>query len=98
MEKEQNPKQNHEQKKFTYEELEQIVNNLHQRCNQLYAQLEEAKKVIANFNEIGLLLAILDKSEHFTIKFSEMCADKIEKTITAMMEEPEEEEEQEEEN
>ena len=69
------------QEKLTYEQLEQIAGNLQQQCQQLYSQLKDAQNTIAEFNEIGLLLDILDKSEHFSEYFITRCANKIEDIV-----------------
>ena len=75
--------------KMSYEQLEQIAGNLNQQCNSLYQQLQEAKAVIAEFNEIGMLLSILDKSEHFDSAFIDRCASKIQEIITKALDESE---------
>jgi hypothetical protein len=70
------------QEKLTYEQLEQIAGNLQQQCQQLYSQLKDAQNTIAEFNEIGLLLDILAKSEHFSEDFIYRCSKKVEDIIT----------------
>ena len=52
-----------EQKKLTYEQLEQIAGNLQAQCQQLHNQLRDTQRVIAEFNEVGMLLDILDKAD-----------------------------------
>ena len=47
--------------KLTYEQLESVANELNMQCKQLYAQLQNAQKVISEFNDLGLLLEIIDK-------------------------------------
>lgn len=71
-----------EQKKLSYEELEQVANNLNKQCQQFYQQLQEANHVISEFNEIEMLLSILDKSEHFSEGFVTRCSGKVEEIIT----------------
>ena len=80
--------------KLTYEQLEQVASNLNDKCRQLYKQLQDAQAVIAEFNEIGMLLAILDKSEHFEIPFVERCAKKVQDIITKALDASEKQEEE----
>ena len=51
----------------------------------LYGQLQEARTVIAEFNEINLLLSIIDKSEHFDSNFIDRCCLKIQAVINKAM-------------
>ncbi len=69
------------QEKMTYEQLEQLAGNLNRQCQQFYQQLQEANRVISDFNEIGMLLDILGRSEHFSDSFVTRCAQKIEKIV-----------------
>ena len=71
-----------EQKKLTYEQLEQVAANLQRQCQQLYEQLRGAQNVIDNFNEVEMLLSILDKAEYFKSEFVDRCAAKIQEVIT----------------
>lgn len=80
--------------KLTYEQLEQVASNLNDKCRQLYKQLQDAQAVIAEFNEIGMLLAILDKSENFEIPFVERCAKKVQDIITKALDASEKQEEE----
>ena len=68
--------------KLTYEQLEQLANNLNNRCNLLYRQLQQAQNTIAEFNEIGMLLDVLKQGEQFNMQFVERCSNKIEELIT----------------
>lgn len=81
------------QEKLSYEQLEQIANGLNQECHRLQQQLQQAKQTIAETNELGILLAILDKAEHFREEFAVRCADKIEEIITAALDASEKQEE-----
>ncbi|MBP3279015.1 MAG: hypothetical protein J6M44_08690 [Butyrivibrio sp.] len=74
-------KQGNDNKPLTREQLEQLAGNLQRQCQQFYNQLQEANQVIANFNEIGMLLDILGRSEHFSDKFVSRCAGKIEEIV-----------------
>ena len=71
--------------KMPYEQLERIAGNLNQQCNVLSQQLRQAQNVIAEFNEIGMLLDVLGKSEHFNPQFVERCSNKIEELISKAM-------------
>ena len=74
-----------ENKKLSYEELEKIASNLNNQCKQLYQELMETRQVLANFNDVGLLLSIIDKSEYFDTSFVERCIKKVQTIITEMM-------------
>ncbi len=73
------------QEKLSYEQLEQIAGNLNQQCRQMQQVINNQQKAIAEFNEIGMLLDVLGKSEHFSEKFATRCANKIEELITKAM-------------
>lgn len=81
-------------KKLSYEELERVANSLNQKCGQFYQQLQEANAIIANFDEIGLLLNILGKSEFFSESFVARCAGKIEETMTKALDESDKQKEE----
>ena len=83
-----------ENKKLTYEQLEQVAGNLNAQCQQLHSQLRSAQNTIAQVNEIGMLLDILGKSEHFTEKFVNRCSAKIEEMITKVLDASEKQEEE----
>lgn len=70
------------QPKLTFEELERIAVDLQNQRDQLRNQLRSAQSIIAEFNEIGMLLDILDKSEHFSEDFVSRCSKKVEEIIT----------------
>ena len=89
-------KQNDASKKLSYEELEQIAGNLNQQCRQMQNQIRSMQNVIAEFNEIGMLLDVLDKSEHFSENFVTRCSNKIEELITKAMDASEKQDEKEE--
>lgn len=73
------------QEKLSYEQLEQIAGNLNQQCRQMQQVINNQQQAIAEFNEIGMLLDVLGKSEHFSEKFVTRCANKIEELITKAM-------------
>lgn len=87
----ENPNQ---QEKLSYEQLEQIAGNLNQQCRQMQAHIQNLQNTIAEFNEIGMLLDVLGKSEHFSEKFTTRCASKIEELITRAMDALEKQEEE----
>ena len=91
------PKSNVEnpgQKKYSYEELERIAAGLQQQCRQMQQVINNQQQAIAEFNEIGMLLDVLGKSEHFTEKFVNRCSNKIEELITKAMDASEKQEEE----
>ena len=79
--------------KLSYEQLEQLANNLNRQCQQFYSQLQEANKIISEFNEVGMLLSILEKSEHFNEDFVTRCANKVEEIITKALDSAEKQDE-----
>ena len=83
------------EQKFTYEQLEQIAHNLDEKCRELYKELVEARNVIAHFNEISMLLSIIDKGEYFDASFVERCSKRIQDTVTEALDASEEEEKKE---
>ena len=70
-----------QQEKLSYEQLEQIAGNLNQQCRQMQEHIRNLQDVISEFNELGLLLEVLGKSEHFSEKFTYRCTSKIEELI-----------------
>ena len=84
------------QEKLSYEQLEQIAGNLNQQCRQMQQVINNQQQAIAEFNEIGMLLDVLGKSEHFSEKFVTRCSNKIEELITKAMDASEKQDEKEE--
>ena len=82
------------QEKLSYEQLEQIAGNLNQQCRQMQKVINNQQQAIAEFNEIGMLLDILGKSEHFTEKFVTRCSSKIEELITKALDASDKQEEE----
>ena len=68
--------------KLSYEQLEQVANNLSNKCQQLYRELYDAKAEIAHFDAMGLLMNILEHGEYFNSSFVERCAKKIETSVS----------------
>jgi hypothetical protein len=81
------------QEKLSYEQLEQIAGNLNQQCRQMQEHIRSLQNAIAEFNEIGMLLDILGKSEHFNEKFITRCSSKIEEIVSKAMDASEKKEE-----
>lgn len=80
-----------EPEKIPYDQLEAIANNLNYQCKQLSSKLQEAQEIIASFNDVAMLLSIIDKAEYFDDDFSKMCIDKIQEEVTRLLtEKPEE--------
>ena len=73
--------------KLTYEQLESVANELNMQCKQLYAKLQNAQKVISEFNDLGLLLDIIGKGEYFSSDFVECCTERVEKLVRKALEE-----------
>ena len=81
-----------QKEKLSYEQLEQIAGNLSQQCRQMQQVINNQQQAIAEFNEIGMLLDVLGKSEHFNEKFVTRCSNKIEELITKAMDASEKQE------
>lgn len=81
-----------QKEKLSYEQLEQIAGNLNQQCRQMQQIINNQQQAIAEFNEIGMLLDVLGKSEHFSEKFVTRCSNKIEELITKAMDASEKQE------
>lgn len=73
-----------ENQKLTYEQLVGVANNLNQQCRQLYGALQEAKKIIAGFNEVKLITDLLDKADYFSDAFVDRCVDRLETAVNTM--------------
>jgi cell division protein ZapA (FtsZ GTPase activity inhibitor) len=84
------------EEKLSYEQLESVANSLNQKCRQLQEYARSLQQTISEFNEIGMLLDILGKSEHFKDSFVTRCSDKIEELVTRAMDASEKQEEKEE--
>lgn len=85
--------ENSQQEKLSYEQLEQIAGNLNQQCRQMQEHIRNLQNALAEFNEIGMLLDILGKSEHFNEKFITRCSSKIEEIVSKAMDASEKKEE-----
>lgn len=71
--------------KLTYEQLEQVANNLNNQCKQLYQELMETRKLLSNINDIEMLLSLVGNSAYFSSAFVDRCANKIEQVVTVML-------------
>jgi len=69
-------------KKLSYEQLEQVARDLAMQRNQLQAQLNNAQRIINEFNDLGMLLSIVKQGENFSSDFIVRCTDRIEKLVT----------------
>jgi hypothetical protein len=82
MEKAINEENNKQSEKLSYEQLEHIARDLTMQRNQLQIQLQNAQSVINNFNDLGMLLSIIDKSKNFNSDFIVRCTERVEKLVT----------------
>lgn len=80
-----------EPKKLPYEELEKLCVQLRGANNELYKRLQNAETAIAEFNEVGLLLDLLGKSEFFEESFIERISKKIQEIINGVLDKVEKE-------
>lgn len=51
----------------------------------MYSDLQEAQKVIDNFNVIGMLLSVLGKSEYYSEDFVQRCSEKTQELVGAVL-------------
>lgn len=70
------------EEKLSYEQLENVARDLTMQRNQLVSQLQSARRVISEFNDLGMLLSIIDKSEYFHSAFIDRCTAKIEYLVS----------------
>lgn len=70
-----------ENKKMSYEELEQVAQQLSQQTQQLYARLQQADMTNA-FKRLDYLFKVMENHLVFSNKFVEACAKEIEDTMT----------------
>ena len=83
-----------EQKKISYDELEKIAIQLKNENNALGGRLQSAYKVISEFNDLELLLSIIDKAKSFDGSFVTRCSNKVQEIVTKMLDESEKNEEE----
>lgn len=76
-----------EKKKLTYEQLEQVANQLAQRLRQTEERLHEASNQ-NGFRVLDYLFAVVHDDNKFSSEFAKRCADEIEKVITRMVTPP----------
>lgn len=73
---------NQQPQKLSYEQLEQVARDLAMQRNQLQSQLNNAQRVINDFNDLGMLLSIVKQGENFSSDFIIRCTDRIEKMVS----------------
>ena len=71
--------------KLSYEQLENVAKDLNYQCHQLQGKLTRAEQVINEFNDLGMLLDIIKQGENFSSAFTTRCADRIEKMVSAAL-------------
>ena len=81
-----------EQQKLSYEQLEQAAGYFKGQYDKCFAQLQEAQKLIANFNDIGMLLSIIKEGHNFDSAFIERCSKKVQDVVTQMLDNADENE------
>jgi len=92
-EKRMNAKANESKpEKLTYEQLEQIANELNGRCQQLYQEVRRLQAEVASFDGVNMLLDIISHGEYFDPSFVERCARRIQDDVTAELDKAEKQE------
>jgi hypothetical protein len=65
-----------DKKKLSYEELENIANELHNKCNELFEALQNAN--LQNmFTRLDFLFKVLKNSKEFDAEFVSLCVEEI---------------------
>lgn len=67
--------------KLSYEELTKVTNDLHARCNQLYAELQNANMQNL-FIRLEYLFKVVENKSAFSKDFTEACVKEIEAFMT----------------
>ena len=86
-----------EQKKMSYEELENVAHQLSEQVRQLYAKLQEAN-MINIFKRLDYLFKVVEHSSKFDIEFLEKCISEIQEILTIPENKEETNEKEEEDN
>ena len=74
------------EKKLSYEQLEDLANNLHNRCNALYEQLQGANMVNL-FKRLDYLFKVVEFKDAFSNEFTTKCVTEIETIMNPPKEE-----------
>ena len=86
-----------EQKKLSYEELNDIARQLSQQNQQLYAQLQRVNMTNA-FRRLDYLFKVVENGALFTPEFLDNCISEIEESLTIKEEDAEDNKDSEAEN
>jgi hypothetical protein len=73
------------QEPISYEQLEHVARDLNMQCRQMQGRINSMQQIIDNFNEIGMLLSIIDKGENFHSDFVVRCCNRIEKMVNGAL-------------
>lgn len=79
------------EKKLSYEQLEEVANNLHKQCNALYEQLQNASMVNL-FKRLDYLFKVVENKDAFSDEFVTKCVTEIETIMNPPVEETNDEE------
>lgn len=90
MEEKKNKKENKEVKKLSYEQLEEVANQLMQQTQQYKEALMRMNNEVM-FKRLDYLFRVVEHSEHFSIDFYNNCVAEIEQAISIDKEEVEKE-------
>jgi hypothetical protein len=71
--------------KLSYEQLEQVARDTVMQRNQLQVELQKARQLINEFNDLGLLLDIIKHGENFSSEFIVRCIDRVEKMVSVAL-------------
>ena len=77
------------EKKLSYEQLEEVANNLHKQCTALYEELQKVSMVNL-FKRLDYLFKVVENSNAFSEEFASKCVEEIEMLMTTPTEKTEE--------
>ena len=69
------------EKKLSYEQLEEVANNLHKQCNALYEELHKTNMVNL-FKRLDYLFKVVENATAFDSEFVSTCVEEIKTLMT----------------
>ena len=76
------------EKKLSYEQLEEVANNLHKQCNALYEELQKANMVNL-FKRLDYLFKVVENATAFDSEFVSTCVEEVKTLMTPSTDEKE---------
>ena len=69
------------EKKLSYEQLEEVANNLHKQCNALYEELQKTNMVNL-FKRLDYLFKVVENASAFDSEFFSTCVEEVKTLMT----------------